>query len=664
MSLNFAINRTVGPSGVNIALIDIPALNPEQNISIIDKSYLWEENVANIDSGMISSYVTLSGEMQKMTITDFLVTNVTMGISPDSLDTPLFYRHLCRFYHYSYGDDPSKHVYITDENENILKNINYKAWTRRLSKNVYEVQVLTDFKNNDYVSYKVKYNRTDSTGSYVLPSWSEILNAEPLFNYGNPFSNLFAYTLSGPDNNGLYNAIVPPVPTLSNLINRVGVSFNLSPTFIEGDPTNLILYTANVTYTLSATGPSTFIVSRDRTPSGVITSDLYLQAATGSTWGASPVNFTIGTVLYFDCVKVSVNSDSYLNTNDICYFIASRPYYYLKPINFKSIYLAKPTNVQGDDDWFIKIKAGSFSRRMDASGNVVPTGQGTAYQYYVSEYDESPWNITYGKPYIQIPNESPLILDKDLIRTKHTPLLITPSGVLGNGGFPPSGYLTVWVNDKQLAETEILDWELYSGTIKIAKLLGVADVVTATYTYKEDYYIYKGFYGSGCGTYPTTPPFPWFPMDFNPTPMHNYTMYASGITAYIYVSPSWNLDTKEYFNLRPCYHNFTGQPSGVYDFCLGGVSIGPNCKYSDVTVTDTRTRGGGLKDDIDFEAVQELQPESKFYWDIGYFDGQAFPSNGVLVVQLPKALQSRDSEAREKVNRHLAMGEYAIIDYV
>jgi len=554
-------------------------------------------------------------------------------------------------------------IYITDEKENILKGVNFAVVARRQNNNIFQIEVLTDFVNNQYVQYRVKYNRTDSTGSYISPGWTEVLNSSPLFRSGSPSVNLFEYSLSGPDSNGLYRADVPAVPTISVLTNSVGISFELSPTFIEGDPLNVVLYTATVTYTLEATGPSTFTLRRDQTPQGILTNDVYLQTITGNSWGVGAINFNIGDSLQFDTVRATVNSDNYLNTNDVAYVTASPPYYYLKPINFRAIYLQKPRNVDGDDDWYVKIKAGSFTRRMDASGNVVPSGNGTLYQYYVSEYDELPWSLEFGKPYIKIPKETATILDKDTISVKNIPLLVEPSDVYSNEGFPPSSYLTVYVNQEQLPENEILDWDINNARIRVAQILTSTDDVVVDYVYKEDYYSYPGFYGSG-GLYPTTGEFEWFPLDLNPTPLHNHGMYASGVRAHIFLSPSWNLDDIIFFNEVPCYHNYTGDPSGVRDFYLGSVSLGPAAKYTDVDVTDTRTRGGGLKPNADRDLVDNVQPESEFFWDIGYFDGQAFPSNGVLVFKFPISMQSRDAEIREKINRHLAMGEYAIIDYV
>jgi hypothetical protein len=663
MSLKFIIDSPVRASGVNLAFVDIPPITPERNISLIDQSHRWEENVANIDEGVISSYVGEDGLMPRMTVTDFVVTNVVTDDRPDSALNPLYYSHICRFHHYSYGDNPAKHIYVTDQNNNILKDINYKVWARRISRNVFRIQVLTDFYSNEYTQYRVRYNRCSQDGENILPSWSENLNATPLFREGTPSINQFDFALTGPDPNGLYRVAVPPVPTLSRLFNSVGMSFEMAPTMVDGHPASRVLQTAKVEYTLKALGPSSFSISRNSTPIGQVTGDIYLQALTGSMWGPAEVGFPIGSGAEFDGVRVEVSPDRYLNTNDRAFFEADRPFYYLKPIKFKSIYLEKPSNVTPDDDWYIKIKAGSFTRRMDETGEVVPSGFGTLYQYYISEYDENPWSLDFGKPHIKIQAEEPTIVDRNTIRLKHVPLLVEPSGVFYNDGFPPSGYIHVHLNGVQLDENNIYDWDVNSGTVQLTKSVGLTDDIAVTYNYREDYYVYQGFVGSG-KLFPETGPFEWYGLDLNPTPTHNHGMFASGVTAHIFVGPSWDLTNEIFFDHAPCYHNYTGEPSGSLDFYLGSVSLVQSSRASDVSVTDTRSRGGGLNPDADIDRIIGGQPESQFFWDVGFFDGQAFPSNGVLVIHLPKELQSREDEVREKVNKHLAYGEYAVIDFI
>lgn len=678
MSITFRVGKYIDPSGFGLAVVDVPELDPEKNISLLDYSHKWEENVASSDRSVIKSYVDSGGHMPTISVTDFVVTNVTTTATNDMKEVPLFYRHRCRFFHYTYGESPSRQIYITDQNDNILKDINYSIRAQKITANVYKIDVFTDFYNNEFTINKVKYNRCTSSGSQIYHGWVETLNAEPLFTLGSPFNEMYEYSIVGPDENGLYTVTVPPVPTLSSLVNSVGISFENSPTMIETDVTNNVNeYSVGVTvkYTLKATGTTTFTIQRNSDRYGNA-STAYLQSVTADTWGASPYNFTIGTPVYgIYGTKINVVGDKYLKTGDEAYFTAKRSYYYLMPLSYSAIYLAKPKHVIATDDWYVKVKNGSFRRRMDSAGNAVPSGQGTQFEYAIPEYAYQLWDLTYGPPYKKALSERVEVIDSHTIQLEQTPMYVDPSSVLyatDYPGFAPTGFITVSVNDSVVPATGVLDWDIYNGTVKLAQLLTHRDNITATYMYKDDFYEYTGFVGSG-NLYPDTPPFPFLSLDLNPTPSHNYEMYASGAIASIYARPYINVDINTVLENNTLYHNFTGVPSGVYDFKIGSVALGPHCKSSDVKITDVRVRGGGLSkkalEEKELEKVDIVQPEAQFYWDRGYFDGQAVPANGAIVVRIPKAvLQSyggpfEEDEVRSKVNKHLALGEYIIIEY-
>ena len=141
MAIYFRVGRYIDPSGFGLAVVDVPAIDPERNISLIDQSYKWEENVANVDSAVIESYVDQGGHMPRMTVTNFVVTNITTTATGDIDEAPLYYKHLGRFYHYSYGENPAKQVYITDQDENILKSVNYLVKTERVANRVFKIEV-------------------------------------------------------------------------------------------------------------------------------------------------------------------------------------------------------------------------------------------------------------------------------------------------------------------------------------------------------------------------------------------------------------------------------------------------------------------------------------------------------------------------------------------
>lgn len=679
MSITFRVGRHIDPSGFGLAVVDIPELDAEKNISLIDYSHRWEENISSADSSITGTYVDNGGNLPRTTLSQFLVTNeVSVSRTDTTRVVPLFYRHKLRFYHFSYGQNPGKQIYITDADENILNDVSYIVRSERVSGNVYRVNIVTDLINNESIQYKVKYNRCLSDGSSIFPGWVETLNSQPLFSRGNPWAKEDQYDIIGPDDDGFYTAVVPPVPTLSQLTNSIGLSFENAPTIIATDvDNNVSSYEPGIVvrYTLKASGTTTFTIKRssDRFGAG---GEKYLQSATTDSWGTSPVNFTIGTTITgLYGMSLYIGNDRYLVANDEAYFTAKRSYYYVRPISYRSIYLKKPKYVTANDDWYISIRNGRFRRRMDASGVAVPSGVAGSkeYEYAIPEYNYQMWDLTWGPPYKNIISERAEILDKQTIQLQETPIFIDASSVLNNvdnPGFPPTGYLKVTVNDQVVPESNILDWDIYNGTVKLAQYLNQRDDVKVGYSYEENFYKYTGFMASGVlGS-------GFVPLDLNPTPSHNYGMYASGVLAHIFLKPYAILDDGISQPTAICndviYHNNTGVADGVFDFNIGILSTGPHCKIDDLQITDVRTRGGGLsKLGIkDVEKVVEVQPESEFFWDIGYFDGQAVPSNGVIVVKIPKTVLStnggkfEEDEVRKKCQKHAALGTYTIVEFI
>jgi hypothetical protein len=103
---------------------------------------------------------------------------------------------------------------------------------------------------------------------------------------------------------------------------------------------------------------------------------------------------------------------------------------------------------------------------------------------------------------------------------------------------------------------------------------------------------------------------------------------------------------------------------------IGAIYVRPNSSFYSLQVTDTRTRGGGILEEISDELRKELEPDSDFYWDIGYWDGEAYPENAVIVVRLDRKLlrdfggRFTEDEIQTAVNKHIAFGTLALIEYV
>ena len=66
----------------------------------------------------------------------------------------------------------------------------------------------------------------------------------------------------------------------------------------------------------------------------------------------------------------------------------------------------------------------------------------------------------------------------------------------------------------------------------------------------------------------------------------------------------------------------------------------------------------------------ELEPESDFYLDIGFYDGKPYQENGVIIVRLDNRILKEyggrftTADVEQKVKRWLGAGIYPIIEFV
>ena len=102
---------------------------------------------------------------------------------------------------------------------------------------------------------------------------------------------------------------------------------------------------------------------------------------------------------------------------------------------------------------------------------------------------------------------------------------------------------------------------------------------------------------------------------------------------------------------------------------VGSVYIKHYTSLLSTTLIDTRTPGGGIKD-ISDNIRKELQIESDCYYDIGYYDGEAYQENGVFVVRIDRNVlveyggHLTKEDIQTAVSKWSALGTIPIIEYV
>jgi hypothetical protein len=124
-------------------------------------------------------------------------------------------------------------------------------------------------------------------------------------------------------------------------------------------------------------------------------------------------------------------------------------------------------------------------------------------------------------------------------------------------------------------------------------------------------------------------------------------------------------------NQNTLYHKIDDfMPDSDHDIYIGSVYIRQNTSLYSTVLIDTRTRGGGITESMKDSLRKELEPESDFYLDIGFYDGKPYQENGVIIVRLDNSILKEfggkftQQDIEEKVKKWLGYGIYPIIEYV
>lgn len=131
------------------------------------------------------------------------------------------------------------------------------------------------------------------------------------------------------------------------------------------------------------------------------------------------------------------------------------------------------------------------------------------------------------------------------------------------------------------------------------------------------------------------------------------------------------LNTKEQNTSNTLYHKIDdSEPDSELDIYIGSIYIRQNTSLQSTVLLDSRTRGGGVLESMPDDIRKELEPESDYYLDIGYYDGKPYQENGIIIVRLDQRILKdfggmfTKADVETKVKRWLGSGIYPIIEYV
>lgn len=379
--------------------------------------------------------------------------------------------------------------------------------------------------------------------------------------------------------------------------------------------------------------------------------------------------------------------DEYLGsyTKKLCldspYFIENGkiyPGFKVKCVDTRHIKVQAPREDGLLESWYPRIQFGHYSQILDQYGTHIKVC------YTMPEYDTQHYSEKYGCPYVDVLEEKVTILNSHMVKTQCFPLFIKDNETT----------ISLFKKlDDELFEIHIQNLSFSDGIIITKETISENDNIICNYTYVEESYIYRGYWRNQDD---------FARIDLNPNKYHTYNDLNYTPSE---VKPSRNLFNKViYFFMRPTveyevdaendsliynpeddtdigkiilqnketlYHQIDNAiPESDHDIYIGSVYIRQNTSLHSTILTDSRTRGGGVLESMKDSLRKELEPESDYYLDIGYYDGEPYQENGVIIVRLDNSLLKEfggrftQGDIETKVKRWLGFGVYPIIEYV
>jgi hypothetical protein len=422
-------------------------------------------------------------------------------------------------------------------------------------------------------------------------------------------------------------------------------------------------------------------------PEGVTQSNLFYRITLGDVDDGSEYNPYISMMLFKNNLRVAgegITNSIKFRFNDfngtamnIKLTAQQEDTLYSKRFSVKTsgegrIFIERFEDMNRDEMWLPKINNGRMTRK-----NYI---EDTFLDYYLPEYGAQPFYPN--QPYMYVVREQAEYVDGSTIKIGKTPMYVTydANGELTN--------LNVYIESDEAATPvttpiEVINWNMYTGEIKVNRKLSFTDNIYVDYYYNCQYLIYKGWADVDASRFYT--------LDFNPMPGHVY-MDDNGVMK----DSSELMEKSVYFYLLPTYtSNGFGAPYGSIrhkvftretseSVAINSILALPECQGAGVIilgridakrpaiprmieVTDSRRRGGGFKDMYSPAAIDNIHPEAAFIWDIGAWDGLPYPSNGVIEVTVPRYLLNdgkfTEKEILDIINKHIAFGVYVFIQY-
>jgi len=372
------------------------------------------------------------------------------------------------------------------------------------------------------------------------------------------------------------------------------------------------------------------------------------------------------------------------------------PVYNVKFQNRASIQLFKPQSyLDKKSEWHVGISAGSFTKDFHLNVNQIynqdllwikkyfDSGTSTKPEvavrcfYDTFFYSNSGWSKILGKPYADIYEEKPLILDSKTIKLRQTPVaaIHEPSEDITLFGSPIKPYVFIYTRESvsspwvKVDFSDIAIFDCHTGLIQFKRSLVPNDInlIKVNYAVEISYRPIKIINNKVVNLNPYLDK---KNIKFN-KPIFFYIIPRS---IEIVGKRSLQSSYKEIIETQstlaytedgrifdpghPLYNPFAILISTIY--------VVDRNVLDSFKLNDLRLKGGGLFYQYDSVEIIKNIPSARSFWDISGPDGYAYVNSGYLIIQLPSSLKNHMSNAkiRETIDSAITAGVvYEIQDY-
>lgn len=272
-------------------------------------------------------------------------------------------------------------------------------------------------------------------------------------------------------------------------------------------------------------------------------------------------------------------------------------------------------------------------------GKIKVKRQGVDYTFGIPEYAEQEWSTYFGAPFVDVSSERASTVAPKIIRLARTPVFWYRQNI------------SIEINGIFMGASIVADVDEHNGFVKLTVPVTESDRILVNYVYREETLIYK---------------------DVNLNPSINQNPAVIDQIVLLYLLPeSDSLGRKR---SKTVYHKLsktiTGAISSIGDsaepiLIVGAYQVRPTAVLADIKLTDSRSEGGGIKEDEIQAAIAE-NVEIRSFADIGQYDGIPFPGAAGGVLRLHRSVVNNLGQELVELlaKKHLAAGGVIVLDPV